>query len=66
MNNQNGASENYPCADTALLVPLKRSALYGSIRKRVADLKPVDSWQEDGVHYFVFQLKPDGEAAAAS
>lgn len=29
------------------------------IRKRVADLKPIDTWQADGLHYFVFQLVPE-------
>lgn len=44
-------------------MPLKRSALYGAIRKRVADLKPLDAWQDEDLHFFVFQLKPVDEAA---
>ena len=55
---QYGSSDEAPCADFALLVPLKRSRDYGTIRPRVADLKPIDAWQEDGFHFFVFQLRP--------
>jgi len=47
-----------PCADFALLVPLKRSRPYATIRPRVADLRPVDAWEEDNLHYFVFRLTP--------
>jgi hypothetical protein len=54
---EHGESEQKPCADAALLVPLKRSREYGAIRPRVADLRPVDSWQEDNLHFFVFQLR---------
>jgi hypothetical protein len=39
-------------------VPLKRSPDYGSIRRRVADLRPIDAWEEEGLHFFVFQLRP--------
>jgi hypothetical protein len=39
-------------------VPLKRSPDYGAIRPRVAQLKPIDAWQDEGLHYFVFELKP--------
>ena len=38
--------------------PLKRSAEYAAIRKRVANPKPLDAWQANLVHYFVFQLHP--------
>ena len=55
---QYDVSADLPCADAALLVPLKRSRAYGAIRKRVADLRPVDSWQEDEFHFFVFALRP--------
>jgi hypothetical protein len=51
-----GVDENLPCADSALLVPLKRSKEYRAIRKRVADLHPADSWQQEGFHFFVFVL----------
>ena len=57
-------SADLPCADAALLIPLKRSREYGAIRKRVADLRPVDSWQEDQVHFFVFALRPEENAPA--
>ena len=39
-----------------LLKPLKRSARYAAIRPRVADPKPLDAWQTQGPHYFLFQL----------
>ena len=52
------AGDDLPCADFKLLVPLKRSAEFGKIRKRVADHHHLDSWQEDGLHFFVFQLHP--------
>jgi hypothetical protein len=62
--------DGFPCADFALLKPLKRSAEYGAIRRRVADPKPLDAWQVDGLHYFVFALRPPegaptGEAPVA-
>ena len=55
---QYGSGDDAPCADFSLLVPLKRSRDYGAIRPRVADLKPIDAWQEDGFHFFVFRLRP--------
>jgi hypothetical protein len=58
-------NEGLPCADFALLVPLKRSGEYGMIRRRVADPKPVDAWQLHGVHYFVFGLRGEPGAAGA-
>jgi hypothetical protein len=61
---QYDVSTDLPCADASLLVPLKRSREYGAIRPRVADLRPVDSWQEDRVHYFVFALRPEENAPA--
>ena len=61
---QYGVSADLPCADASLLLPLKRSREYGAIRKRVADLRPVDSWQEDQVHFFVFTLRPEDNAPA--
>jgi hypothetical protein len=57
-------SADLPCADAALLIPLKRSRQYGAIRTRVADLRPVDSWQEDQVHFFVFALRPEENTPA--
>ena len=53
--------DDLPCADVALLVPLKRSAAFARIRKRVADHHHRDSWQEDGLHFFVFHLRPEGD-----
>ena len=47
-----------PCADYALLVPLKRSREYRVIRPRVVDPRPADAWQQDGLHFFVFELRP--------
>ena len=61
---QYDVSAELPCADAALLLPLKRSREYGAIRKRVTDLRPVDSWQEDQVHFFVFALRPEDNAPA--
>lgn len=52
-----------PCLDVALLVPLKRSAEFAAIRKRVADHHHLDAWVEDGLHFFVFQLRPADGAA---
>jgi len=42
----------------ALIVPLKKSPEYRAIRPRVASPMAVDSWQDGGVHFFVFQLNP--------
>ena len=52
-----GVDDNLPCADNALLTPLKRSKDYRAIRKRVADLHPADAWQQEGFHFFVFVLR---------
>jgi hypothetical protein len=51
-------AENLPCADIEFLNPLKGSAEFDMIRPRLAGDNHVDSWQEDGLHFFVFQLKP--------
>jgi hypothetical protein len=59
------AGDDLPCADVKLLVPLKRSAEFARIRKRVADPHHLDSWQEDGLHFFTFLLYP-AEAAEAN
>ena len=50
------AQPDQPCADYALLVPLKRSRQYRAVRSRVSDLSPSDAWQQDGIHFFVFTL----------
>ena len=49
-----------PCADLELLPALRASAEFGSIADRVTDAEPYDAWQEDALHYFVFQLQPNG------
>jgi hypothetical protein len=56
-----GVEDNLPCADSALLVPLKRSKEYRAIRKRVADLHPADAWQQEGFHFFVFVLRAEDD-----
>jgi hypothetical protein len=52
-----GVDDNLPCADYGLLVPLKRSREYRTVRKRVADLRPIDAWEQEGFHFFVFVLR---------
>jgi hypothetical protein len=32
----------------------------------VADPKPFDAWQVNTEHYFVFELRPDGDAAVTT
>jgi hypothetical protein len=60
---QYAPSDTLPCADAALLLPLKRSAEYAGIRRRTASPRAVDSWQDEGLHFFVFQLMPaEGDA----
>ena len=54
---QYAPADDLPCADAALLVPLKKSPEYRTIRPRVASPRAIDSWQEDGLHFFVFQLR---------
>src|SRR5215217_8250342 len=61
-----GTDDDLPCADYALLVPLKRSRAYGAVRKRVADLRPSDAWLQDGLHFFVFDLHPAPGAPGAA
>jgi hypothetical protein len=57
--------EDLPCADFAFLALLKRSPEYRAIRRRVADPKPIDAWQEEGWHYFLFQLLPENGQPAS-
>ena len=54
-----GTSESLPLPDFGLLGPLKRSPQYAAIRRRVAEPLPIDAWQFDMRHYFVFSLRPD-------
>jgi hypothetical protein len=56
------STDAQPCADYGLLVPLKRSREYRTVRPRVADLRPTDAWQQDGLHFFVFDLRPTDES----
>jgi hypothetical protein len=51
-----------PCADDALLTPLKSSAEFAAIGPRLLADDPLDTWQEDGLHFFVFQLQPKASA----
>jgi hypothetical protein len=62
---QAGVGDDLPCADLALLVSLKKSPEYRTIRHRVANPKAIDAWQEDGFHFFVFQLRA-ADCAGAS
>ena len=51
--------DDAPCADAAFLVPLKRSPEFRRVRPRLAGSAPhpvVDSWQDDGFHFFVFAV----------
>ena len=57
MADQYAAGDGLPCADAALLLPLKRSHEYRAIRRRVASPRPVDSWFDQELHFFVFQLQ---------
>jgi hypothetical protein len=52
-------SAELPCANLALLTPLKASAEFTTIAPRLAADRPLDAWQEDDLHFFVFQLRPD-------
>ena len=52
--------------DFGLLGPLKRSAEYAAIRRRVADPSPMDAWEMDMTHYFVFELRRTEAADPAS
>lgn len=56
--------DSLPCADFRSLGPRKRSPEYAATRRRVADLKPVDAWQVNMLHYFVFQPRPPEETPA--
>ena len=39
-------------------MPLKKSPEYRTLRPRIAEPRAADSWQEEGLHFFVFELKP--------
>ena len=55
-----------PCADTALIAPLKRSPEFRGIRSRIADHHLLDSWQDEGFHFFVYLLHGDVEGEAGA
>jgi hypothetical protein len=62
-------SDDLPCADSAFLVPLKRSREFRKLRPRLAGKAPhpvFDSWLDDGFHFFVFQLAQTNSTAAAA
>ena len=61
---QYAPSDDLPCAAAWLLAPLKKSPEYRTIRPRVVSPQAIDSWQDEGVHFFVFQLNPVEGAAA--
>jgi hypothetical protein len=46
-----------------LIAPIKKSPEYRKMRPRLAGPAPVDSWEDEGLHYFVFQMKPEDGAA---
>jgi peroxiredoxin/uncharacterized membrane protein YphA (DoxX/SURF4 family) len=61
-------AEHRSPADAALLAPLQRSGEYQAVRGRAADLPLIDSWQEEGLHFFVFlpeEMNGTESAAAA-
>jgi hypothetical protein len=50
-------------------VPLKRSAEFRALRRRLAGTAPhpvYDSWLDDGFHFFVFVLASDGNGESAT
>jgi hypothetical protein len=54
-------ANDLPCADSAFLVPLKRSLEFRELRPQLAGKAPhpvFDSWLDDGFHFFVFALAP--------
>jgi len=55
--------DDLPCADFALLGPLRASDEFASIRDRLAD-DVLDSWQEDELHFYVFPLRSTEVEAA--
>ena len=55
---QYAPADDLPCAAAWLLAPLKKSPEYRVIRPRIANPMAVDSWQDQGVHFFVFLLRP--------
>jgi hypothetical protein len=63
---QFGVADDLPCADSSLLVPLKRSGEFRGLRPQLAGKAPhpvLDSWLDDGFHFFVFALRDEGSRA---
>jgi len=50
--------QHLPCADATLLAPLKMSSEFAAIGPRLLTDLPLDTWQEDELHFFVFRLNP--------
>jgi hypothetical protein len=59
-------AEDLPKADEALADVLEKSGEFNAIRHRLSNLGPMDSWQADMKHYFLYELKPDAEAENAT
>ena len=57
------APQDLPCANAALLALLQTSADFAAIVPRLPIAFPLDTWQEDGLHFVVFRLRPDGDAS---
>lgn len=53
-----GLGDNLLPANADLLMRLGQSPEYNAIRDRVTGPWPLDSWQEDDLHYFVLELRP--------
>jgi glycosyltransferase involved in cell wall biosynthesis len=49
--------EDVPPAALTLLPTIYASPEFAAIRDRVSDTRPMDSWQQDGLHFFVFVLR---------
>jgi hypothetical protein len=60
-----GVGDNLLPADAGLLMRLGHSPEYNTIRDRITGPWPLDSWQEDGFHYFVLELQPAGDPGSA-
>jgi hypothetical protein len=42
------------------LVKLRSFPEYSGIQDRLVDPEPADAWQEEGLHYFTFELSQNG------
>jgi tetratricopeptide (TPR) repeat protein/glycosyltransferase involved in cell wall biosynthesis len=50
------SADEAPAAWEALLILLQQTTAYDAIRSRLVGDVPTDTWQEDGLHYFAFDL----------